>query len=167
MAMALKVFDDAIREAENLSVQNTTWRIVTEWVNNNRELIEQSTDRLGKDFAQKLTSILMHVSVTLESKVLHLVDMQLDSGTYQASVGGAEPCQLSAAQFHVLELLFSKGGELVTYLEIMDAAKTSNMSTVTTYIWQLRKKIGRGRIKGVYGKGYYYHAYGDVDADTG
>ncbi|MEO5832330.1 MAG: response regulator transcription factor [Nakamurella sp.] len=86
----------------------------------------------------------------------------LPIGSYRLSVatrtvtGGPEPVALSGREAALLELLARRPGKVWTRPELLASAFDAGdgAGTVDTYVYYLRRKLGRGVVRTVHGLGY-------------
>src|SRR5262249_48177643 len=121
-----------------------------------RGLDAGADDYLAKpfDFGELLARIraLVRRGPSERPSLLRAGDLAVDPARHVVTRAGA-PVELTAREFSVLEHLARRPGELVTRTELLehvwDANFEGSTNIVDVYVGQLRRKLGRSRIRTV------------------
>lgn len=113
------------------------------------------------EFSELLARIraLLRRSSGHKGNILSAVDITLDTGKEEASIGSRE-VQLTRKEYMILEYLLRNKGQLVSRNQLLEHAWDRNVdiftNVVDTHIKNLRKKLGKSGnyIKTIYGSGY-------------
>jgi DNA-binding response OmpR family regulator len=91
-----------------------------------------------------------------EADVLEIGQRRLEVPSRRVVGGGEDPVELSPRETRLLEILARRPNRVFTRLELLEAVfdTTDGFGAVDTYVYYLRRKLGRSVIRTVHGLGY-------------